>query len=47
MGINAMHTKYSTWDGAAEMRKFVEKFKLASTPMAFEYSVIRAEGVHG
>ena len=29
MGINAMHTKYSTWDGAAQMRKFAETFKPA------------------
>jgi len=40
MGINAMHTKYSTWDGAAEMKKFAKNFKPAATPMAFEYPVI-------
>ena len=40
MGINAVHTKYSTWDGAAKMKKFAETFKPANTPMAFEYPVI-------
>ena len=40
MGINAVHTKYSTWDGAAKMKKFAENFKPATTPMAFEYPVI-------
>ena len=28
MGINALHTKYSNWDGAADMKKFAEGFKL-------------------
>ena len=40
MGINALHTKYSTWDGAAKMKEFAESFKPAKTPMAFEYPVI-------
>ena len=40
MGIDAVHTKYSTWDSAARMRKFAEAFKPAPTPMKFEYPVI-------
>jgi len=40
MGINALHSKYSTWDGAAKMKKFAEGFKPADTPMRFEYPVI-------
>ncbi len=53
MGINALHTKYSTWDGAAKMKKFAETFKPADTPMAFEYPVIpgyygyRGAGIQG
>ncbi len=34
MGIDAVHTKYSTWDGAAKLRKFAEKFKPAKAPCA-------------
>lgn len=37
MGIDAVHTKYSTWDGAAKMKEFAESFQPAGTPMAFEY----------
>lgn len=40
MGIDAVHTKYSTWDGAAKMKKFAERFKPADTPMRFEYPFI-------
>jgi Xaa-Pro aminopeptidase len=40
MGIDAVHTKYSTWDGAAKMRKFAEEFTPADTPMKFEYPFI-------
>ena len=40
MGIDAVHTKYSTWDSAAKMKKFAEKFKPAATPMRFEYPMI-------
>ena len=32
MGIDAVHTKYSTWDGAAKMKKFAKKFKPAKKP---------------
>ncbi|MGA7493994.1 MAG: Xaa-Pro peptidase family protein [Syntrophobacteraceae bacterium] len=40
MGIDAVHTKYSTWDGAEQMRKFADNFTPAGTPMQFEYPFI-------
>jgi len=40
MGIDAVHTKFSTWDGAEKLRQFAERFKPASTPMRFEYPII-------
>jgi len=40
MGIDARHTKYSTWEAAAKLKKFAEGFKPADTPMRFEYPVI-------
>lgn len=53
MGVDAVHTKYSTWDGAAKMKAFAESFQPAGTPMAFEYPVVpdykgyRGAGVQG
>jgi hypothetical protein len=40
MGINAVHTKYSTWDGSAKMKEFAKTFRPADTPTGFEYPVI-------
>lgn len=40
MGIDARHTKYSTWDTAAKLKKFADSFVPADTPMRFEYPVI-------
>ncbi len=40
MGIDAVHTKYSTWDGAAKMKSFAERFRPAETPMRFEYPFV-------
>ena len=40
MGIDARHTKYSTWEAAAKLKKFAEGFKPADTVMRFEHPVI-------
>jgi Xaa-Pro aminopeptidase len=40
MGIDARHTKYSTWETAKKLKKFADRFVPADNPIAFEYPFI-------